>query len=487
MLLRDAVEYHFLTANGLLNAGFLINMNNTARTELEAIFEAHRLSFESAQLQEYGRDWTRQFDPDPVAVVWPDSTEQVIELVQWARRHKVALVPSGGRTGLSGGAMACQQEVVVSFDRMNQITDFNPVDRTVTCGPGVITAELQGFAKEKNLFYPIDFASSGSSQLGGNIASNAGGIKVLKYGLTRDWVAGLKVVTGQGECLSLNQGLIKNATGYDFRHLMVGSEGTLGFIVEATMRLAEQPPHAQVVVLGVPDLDAIMKVFQAFRERLDLTAFEFFSEEALQIVLSKSDLSRPFEGVTPYYVLLEASQATEAQEAELLACFERCVEEGWVEDGVISQSETQFDALWGLRERISESISEWTPYKNDIAVTISQVPGFLADIDRIVKADYPDFQLIWFGHIGDGNLHLNILKPESLDRERFIERCKGVSEKVYGCVQQYQGSVSAEHGVGLIKKGALGYSRAAEEIGLMEQVKAVFDPDGIMNPGKVVG
>ncbi|HNL24677.1 MAG TPA: FAD-binding oxidoreductase, partial [Pseudomonadales bacterium] len=276
----------------------------------------------------YGGDWSRQHEPAPLAVALPRSVDEVVALVKLAREFGVALVPSGGRTGLSGAAVAAHGELVVAFDRMQRILDFNPIDRTVTVEAGLVTAQLQQFAQQQGLFYPVDFASAGSSRIGGNIATNAGGIKVIRYGLTRDWVAGLKVVTGSGELLELNQGLIKNATGYDLRHLFIGSEGTLGLIVEATLRLTLPPRPLKVAVLGVPGLSAIMEVLAAFRSRVALTAFEFFSEAALTHVVQRTGLPRPFEEATPYYCLVEL-ECEPHEEAQLLACFEHCLESGW--------------------------------------------------------------------------------------------------------------------------------------------------------------
>lgn len=271
----------------------------------------------------------------------------------WANRHKVALVPSGGRTGLSGGAVAAHGEVVVAFDYMSQILAFNEFDRTVVCQPGVITRQLQQFAEDQGLYYPVDFASSGSSQIGGNIGTNAGGIKVIRYGMTRNWVAGLKVVTGKGELLELNKDLIKNATGYDLRQLFIGAEGTLGFVVEATMRLDRAPRNLTAMVLGTPDFDAIMPVLHAFQGKLDLTAFEFFSDKGLAKILARGDVPAPFETECPFYALLEFEASTEEVANQALATFEHCVEQGWVLDGVMSQSETQLKNLWKLREYLS--------------------------------------------------------------------------------------------------------------------------------------
>ncbi|MFV3386994.1 FAD-binding oxidoreductase [Pseudomonas sp. NY15364] len=453
--------------------------------ELKTLVEPGKVLTDADSLETYGKDWTKQFAPAPSAIVFPKTTEQVQAIVRWANQHKIALVPSGGRTGLSAAAVAANGEVVVSFDYMNRIVEFNEYDRTVVCQPGVVTKQLQLFAEEKGLYYPVDFASSGSSQIGGNIGTNAGGIKVIRYGMTRNWVAGLKVVTGTGELLELNRDLIKNATGYDLRQLFIGAEGTLGFVVEATMRLERAPKNLTAMVLGTPDFDSIMPVLHAFQGKLDLTAFEFFSDRCLEKILGRGDVPAPFESRTPFYALLEFEALNEDVANEALATFEHCVEQGWVLDGVMSQSEQQLQNLWKLREYISETISHWVPYKNDISVTVGQVPAFLKDIDDIVSANYPDFDVLWYGHIGDGNLHLNILKPEALPKEDFFAKCAVVNKWVFEIVEKYNGSISAEHGVGMTKRDYLQYSRSAAEIAYMKAIKAVFDPNGIMNPGKI--
>lgn len=454
--------------------------------ELASLVDQRGLRTDEESLDHFGRDWTRVHTPAPGAVVLPSRIEEVQAVVRWACEHRIAIVPSGGRTGLSAGAVAANGEVVLALDRMNAIGDFDATDRTVRCGAGVVTAQLQEFAQQQGLYYPVDFASSGSSQIGGNIATNAGGIKVIRYGMTRDWVAGLKVVTGTGELLDLNRGLLKNNAGYDFRHLLIGSEGTLGVIVEALIRLQAPPGERAVMVLGTQDMGAIMRVLQAFRDEVVLEAFEFFSDEALAKVVAHQGLARPFESACAYYALLEFEAPDEEAEARALACFERCVEAGWVEDGVMSQSLAQAEALWRLREDISETISRWTPYKNDISTTVSRVPALLADVEAVVTAAYPDFEIIWFGHIGDGNVHLNVLKPDAMPMDEFQTRCGEVSEIVFDAVERHGGSVSAEHGVGLLKKPYLRFSRSATEIALMAQVKRVFDPAGIMNPGKIL-
>ncbi len=452
---------------------------------LTQIVGADKLLSDADSRAHYGRDWTKAHEPRPAVIVLPSSIEQVQAIVRLANEHGVALVPSGGRTGLSGGAVAANGEIVVAFDRMNKILSFDATDRQVVCQPGVVTEQLQNFAEEHQLFYPVDFASSGSSQIGGNVATNAGGIKVIKYGLTRDWVVGMKVVTGDGTLLDLNKGLIKNATGYDLRHLFIGSEGTLGLIVELTMKLATPPKDPTVLVLAVDAMESAMHVLQTFQSRLPLMAFEFFSEKALRHVIAEKGLQRPCETVGDFYALIEFENLTEQTMDQAMEAFEFCVEQGWALDGTLSQNSSQARDLWRLREDISETISRFTPYKNDISVKVSQVPAFLREVDAIVTQQYPDFEIIWFGHIGDGNVHLNILKPEGLDKAVFFKQCAEVSLDIFASVQRFGGSISAEHGVGLLKKPFLAYSRSAEEIAYMKAMKKLFDPRGIMNPGKI--
>ncbi len=459
---------------------------STFIAELESILSKEQIKTDEESLKYWGKDWTTYFDVKASAIVFPRSTDDVVKLVKWARKSKIALIPSGGRTGLSGAAVATQGEVVVSFDQMNKIKEFSPVDQTVVIEPGVVTEALQEFALSKQLFYPVDFAAAGSAQMGGTIATNAGGIKVVRYGLTRDWVAGLKVVTGTGEVLELNNALVKNATGYDLRHLFIGSEGTLGFITEAIIKLAPNPPPMKVLVMAVSGLDAVMKIFAQFKTKTALVAFEMFSDKALKRVLENTGLPAPLETAAPFYVLAEVETRNEQDEEHALEVFGHCMEQGWVLDGVISQSEVQATTFWRYREDISESLAKYSPYKNDIAVTISKVPPFMEDLDKVLSQAYPTWEVVWFGHIGDGNLHINILRPEGMSKEEFVKECRKVDVMVFDAVKKYRGSISAEHGVGLTKKSFLNFTRSDAEIEFMRGIKKVFDPDNIMNPGKVL-
>jgi FAD/FMN-containing dehydrogenase len=443
-----------------------------------------RLLTAPADLEHYGCDWTRRWTPAPLAIALPASVEEVQAIVRWANEQAVAIVPSGGRTGLSGGAVAANGELVLSLERMQRVLGFDAVDRTLTVQAGMILQHVHEAARQHGLIYPVDFAARGSCSIGGNIATNAGGIRVIRYGNTREWIAGLKVVAGNGELLELNRGLVKNSSGYDFRQLLVGSEGTLGIVVEATLKLTDPPPPSQVMLLALQDMDALMQVFALFRARLELQAFEFFTDHALRHVLAHG-AQRAIEGDHPYYVVTEFDAADERQQEAALAAFEQALEQGWVSDGVIAQSETQAAALWRLREGITESLAPRRPYKNDISVRVGAVPAFLHEMQALLAREYPQAEVVWFGHIGDGNLHINVLRPDDLAEAAFIEQCEHVTHLLADTLQRHGGSISAEHGIGLVKRAYLDSTRSAAEIALMRGVRKVFDPRGILNPGKL--
>jgi FAD/FMN-containing dehydrogenase len=441
---------------------------------------------DDASRAHYGRDWTRFWTPAPAAVVFPRSTEDVVELVHWARANKHALVPSGGRTGLSGGAVAANGEVVVSLEKMRELVEFDPIEPSLTVQAGMSVGDLQRQAVERDLYYPVDWAAAASSQVGGSIATNAGGIRVLRYGMTRQWVQGLTAVTGTGEVLQLNQGLVKNNTGPDLRHLMIGSEGALGIITEAIMGLTAPPAEQSVLLLGLSNLDAIMPAFAVLRRELTLSAFEFFDQASVRHVAEASGQTFPLDNACPFYAVVEFDDPAQASQEQALAVFEQLMAEALVVDGTISQSGAQVSELWHWREAISESIAPRTPYKNDLSVRISRVPEFLRDLQALVERHYPDFEVVWFGHIGDGNLHMNVLRPKDWSVEDFHQAGRQLSPRVFELVQRHRGSVSAEHGVGLLKRGDLQWTRSAAEIACLRQIKQTFDPDNILNPGKML-
>ena len=442
-----------------------------------------RLLTAATDLEHYGRDWTRRWQPAPLAIALPRSSAEVQAIVRWANAEGVGIVPSGGRTGLSGGAVAANGELVVSLERMNKVLGFEAVDRTLTVEAGIPLQLAQEAAREHGLQYPVDFAARGSCSIGGTIATNAGGIRVVRYGNTREWIAGLKLVTGSGDLLELGRALVKNSSGYDLRHLAIASEGTLGIIVEATLKLTAPPPPSNVMLLALPSFEALMQVFAAFRSRLQLQAFEFFTSVALKHVLAHG-AQAPFDEVHPFYVVTEFA-SFDASEAEALAAFEHCINDGLVGDGVISASDAQAAQLWRLREGITESLAKYVPYKNDVSVRISAMPAFLAETQALLGREYPQFEVVWFGHIGDGNLHINILKPDDMAQDAFVADCERVTKLLAGVLQAHGGSISAEHGIGLVKKPYLSSTRGAAEIAAMRGIKAVLDPNGIMNPGKL--
>ncbi len=450
----------------------------------DVVGAAYVLEDEEARAR-YGVDRTTLAPPAPCCVVRPGSTAQVQAIVRLAREHGVALVPSGGRTGLSGGAVAARGEVVVALERMNRLVEFNAEERAITVEAGMITARLQEHAAARGLLYAVDFASAGSSHIGGNIATNAGGIKVIRYGMTRDQVLGLKVVDGRGEVLDLNRGLVKNNTGPDLRHLFIGSEGILGIITEATLALRNAPGPQDVMLLAVRDFVSIIDVLRVFTRGSTLGAFEFFGHNGLERVLERLQRKAPLAVAAPFYVLLEFEHEGADATDRAMRLFEQCVEAGWVTDGVLSQSVAQARELWLLRESMSETLARWQPYKNDIGLRVSALPAFIERAQALVAREYRGLEVVWYGHVGDGNLHLNVLKPETMPGAEFAGFCARATREIAALVRDCGGSVSAEHGVGLLKKHILEYTRSRAEIEAMRQIKRVFDPAGIMNPGKV--
>jgi FAD/FMN-containing dehydrogenase len=448
-------------------------------------FPADFLTREPSELQEYGRDWTRVYAPAPSAVAFPRSTEEVARLLALCDRYRVPVVPSGGRTGLAAGAVAARGEVVLSLQRMSRMGPVDVLGNTVRVQAGAITEAVHKHCAEHGLTWPVDFASKGSSQVGGNIATNAGGVKVIRYGLTRQWVLGLQVVTAQGEVLELNGALEKNNTGTDLRQLFIGSEGTLGIITEATLKLAPLPGRLDVFLFAVPDVAAVLRLFrEARRAPLLLSAYEFFTDKCLARVQRHRKLRSPFEAPSGCYVLLEAEVKDSAEvESWLGSLFER----GLVTDGTLAQSPTQASELWALRESISESLSATgLPHKNDVSLPVSGLEGFCAELEQVFGARYPGWEIALFGHIGDGNLHINVMKPEALEKAEFLAHTKQADHAMFELVRKHGGSISAEHGIGLLKKDYLAYTRAPAELVLLRTLKRALDPNNILNPGKIL-
>ena len=470
---------------------------------IAAAFPPDFLTRDPADLLEYGRDWTRAHEPDPAAVALPRTTEEVARLLKLCRAYDVKVVPSGGRTGLAGGAVAARGELVLSLSRMNHMEPVDPVALTVRVQAGAVTQAVHAHCEPHGLTWPIDLAAKGSCQVGGNIATNAGGVKVIRYGLTRQWVLGLQVVTADGEVLELNGALEKNNTGCDLRQLFIGSEGTLGIVTEATLKLARLPEQLDVFLFQVADLDAVLRLFErARRAPFTLMAYEFLTERCLRLVTEHRGLRSPFGALPPEpleaaatagaatgrtcYVLCEVERPRGAPREPLEAWLQDTAIEGLVEDGVLAQNPREAAELWALRESISETLSKTgLVHKNDVALPIAALTPFCAALDAFFGERYAGWDVFVFGHIGDGNLHINVRKPADLDKTEFFAHAKNVDHALFQIVRAHHGSVSAEHGIGLLKKDYLGYTRTPAELALLKAVKRALDPSCILNPGKI--
>jgi len=437
------------------------------------------------ELATSGQDWTRVHEPAPALLCRPRTTDEVARLLGLCRDHRVPVVPSGGRTGLAGGAVAAAGELIICLERMRRMDAVDPLAMTVRVQAGAITEEVHAHAAPHGLTWPVDFASKGSSQIGGNIATNAGGVKVIRYGLTRNWVLGLQVVTATGQVLELNGALEKNNTGVDLRQLFIGSEGILGVITEATLKLARLPGHLDVLLFALPDLAGVLELFrEARRGPFVMSAYELFTDRCLARVQRHRGLSSPLSTPSPHYALLEVEpRDRDALDGWLADLMERPL----LLDGTLAQTGAQARGLWELRESISESLtSTGLPHKNDIALPISRLDAFCADLEALFVAEYPGWEICLFGHVGDGNLHVNVMKPDAMSKERFLARTHEVDRQLFELVRRHEGSVSAEHGIGLLKREWLGYSRSDAEIEIMRGLKRLLDPEGILNPGKVL-
>jgi glycolate oxidase subunit GlcD len=456
--------------------------------EVRGSFPGDFLSQKPDELEVFGKDWTKVYVPKPSAVVFPRTTEEVSRFLTLCSQHKIAVVPSGGRTGLAAGAVAANGEIVLSLSKM---TRMEPVDRrahTVRVQAGAVTEAVHKHCEHHGLTWPVDFASKGSSQVGGNIATNAGGVKVIRYGLTRQWVLGLQVVTMDGTVLELNGALEKNNTGLDLRQLFIGSEGTLGVITEATLKLAKLPGQLNVFFFAVKDMEGVLKLFQeARRAPFELMAFETLTHVCLEAVTEMRKLKSPFSEVYTHYVLMEVERpASNDAQSVLDAWLTGLFESKLALDGTLAQSPREAKELWSLREGISESISHLgVPHKNDIALPIEALEPFVAEMTELFEKRHSEFKMFLFGHIGDGNLHVNTLKPNEMPMEQFLKRCHEADQSLFALVKKYKGSISAEHGIGLLKKDALAFSRTESEIALMKKIKQALDPQNLLNPGKI--
>ena len=358
---------------------------------LAALLEPDALSTDPGDLATYGRDWTKVHEPRPSAVLFPMRTDEVARVLAYCNANDIAVVPSGGRTGLAAGAVAARGEVVLSLAKMTAMHEVDVLGQTVRVQAGAITEAVHRHCESHGLTWPVDFASKGSSQVGGNIATNAGGVKVIRYGLTRHWVLGLEVVLADGSVLALNGALEKNNTGADLRQLFIGSEGTLGVVTEATLKLARVPTRLDVMLFAVDGLSGVLSLFaEARKGPFTLSAFEFFTDKCLARVQRHRGLRAPFDGdAHTHYVLVEAEgEGTDDSELEtwLGSLFERSL----VVDGTMAQNAAQRRSLWELRQSLSESLSgTGLPHKNDISLPIAALDAFCGELDGVFSARYP--------------------------------------------------------------------------------------------------
>ena len=463
---------------------------------LRDIVGADGVLTEADDLGYYGTDRCRGGWPvAPSCIVLPADVAQVQAVVRACAAAGAAIVPSGGRTGLAGAATATAGEVVLSLDRMRRVLEVDAAAMTLRCEAGATVEAVQLAASEAGLLYPVDYASKGTAQIGGAIATNAGGVKVLRYGLTRDWVLGLRVVVASGDVLDIGGALVKNNTGYDLRQLFIGSEGTLGIVVEATMRLCPPPAGLVVALCAVSDEARVLELFgHVRRSGLQLQAFECFDQDCLRHVQAHRGRSGPgpFDPPSPQHALVEVEVPSSGEAARdaivdrLTECLADAQDAGLVSDAVIASTPAQARELWALREDVSESLHRHRPHKSDVALPVSRLPAFLAAWRAAVAKHLPDVSALVFGHIGDGNLHLNLLPPEGEAPEHFTARAEAFDAQTYALVHDFAGSISAEHGIGLLKREHLHFSRSDGELAMMRAIKQALDPYGLFNPGKIL-
>ena len=426
----------------------------------------------------YFTDWRRQYSAAAECVVRPGATEELARVVALCAREGVAIVPQGGNTGLVGGSVptGTRREIVLSLSRMNRIRELDALNDTMTVEAGCVLAAVQRAAQDAGRFFPLSLAAEGSCQIGGNLSTNAGGVNVLRYGNAREQVLGLEVVLPDGRIWNGLRALRKDNTGYDLKHLFLGAEGTLGVITAAVLRLYPLPTARATAWIAVDSPREAVELLAALRGRLGdrLSAFELVSQACLEAVLKHVPTTRnPFPHAHPWHVLAEFGDSgpTEALRALVEAALEKS-------EAVLAQSEEQSSQLWRIRESIPEA--QFSNVKHDISVAVSRTPEFIERAGRALQKAFPGAQPYVFGHVGDGNLHYNI-GPEALLAQR-----EAVSGVVYETVDALGGSISAEHGLGQLKREAIREHKQPIELELMRALKSTLDPAGLMNPGKVI-
>ncbi len=439
----------------------------------------------------YCIDWRRQYRAAAECVVRPANAEQVAEVVRLCARSGVAIVPQGGNTGLCGGSVPTGRgnELVLSLARLNRIRGIDPLDDTLTAEAGCVLAQVQQAALDVDRYFPVSLAAEGSCQIGGILSTNAGGVNVLRYGNARDQVLGLEVVLPDGRIWNGLRSLRKDNTGYDLKQLFLGSEGTFGVITAAVLRLRPRPGASATAWIAIDGPESAVRLLARLRERLGETvsAFELISRRCLEAVLAHATAFRdPLPASHPWYVLteLEDSGGFESLYARLEATLADCAERGELRNAAVAASAAQSEALWRIRETIPEA--QFANVKHDISVAVSRIPALVEGVESALAAHFPGAQSYIFGHVGDGNLHYNIGMADAGATATLMKRSEEVNRVVYDVVSALGGSISAEHGIGQLKRSELVRCKSPVEMELMRTLKSALDPRGLMNPGKVV-
>jgi FAD/FMN-containing dehydrogenase len=454
---------------------------------------AHVLT-DDAGMAPYLTDWRGRFTGKARAVLRPADTSEVARLVCACAEHKVPLVPQGGKTGLVLGSVPDEtgRAVVLSLTRLNRIVDIDADNRTMLVQSGCILEHIQDAATEQGLLFPLSLAAEGSCTIGGNLSTNAGGTAVLRYGNTRELCLGLEVVTPQGEVWDGLRGLRKDNTGYDLRDLFIGAEGTLGVITAAVLKLHPQPKASLTALVALDSPRDALDMLALMQDHCgaSLTAYELMSDFCLRLVESHyPGLARPFPQPHPQYVLLEvASNESERHAIALLeGAIGAAIEQGLANDAVVATSVAQSRGLWHIREHIPlAQAAAGKNIKHDISLPISRIPEFIERTDARLRAAYPGCQVVCFGHVGDGNLHYNVAPPAGDSDLAFLAHQSAINRIVHDSVVALEGSISAEHGIGALKRDELSRYKPPVELNMMRAIKAALDPLGIMNPGKIL-
>jgi FAD/FMN-containing dehydrogenase len=439
-------------------------------------------------------DWRGRYSGRARCVVKPGSTSEVAAVVALCARERVPMVPQGGNTGLCGGATphAAGEEVVINLSRMNRIRAIDAANNTLTAEAGCILQQVQEAAAQADRFFPLSLAAEGSCEIGGNLSTNAGGVNVLRYGNMRDLVLGLEAVLPDGRIWHGLRGLRKDNTGYDLKQLFIGAEGTLGIITAAVLKLFPRPRASATAWVAVRHPAAAVELLGRLRgacgERV--TGFEIVSRPALELVLRHIPNARdPLAEISPWYVLAELTDTLEG--FDLAATLEKILAAemgaGRIADAAVAHDIAQRQAMWHLRENISEAQRiEGISIKHDVSVPVSRIAEFISRADAELQRAFPDLRIVTFGHIGDGNLHYNLSKPDAAANADFVAATPAANRIVHDVIASLDGSISAEHGIGQLKRGEMLRYKSAVEMDLMRAVKQALDPHGLMNPGKLL-